>query len=255
MDANQPPLPGILLIDDDAISREVMSMMLEIHGFSVQAAEDGAAALTILEQSADSQSTSPGLILMDTQMPGLNGLELISALRSHSTARLIAISGSEVNQEIHDATDGFLLKPVEPEALVALLRQTPAHSASPVTQANAEADRSEENENAIDPAILSKLKAMMPAAAVREIYTAVAADLKTRLPKLQSAMDSGEVAEVQRIGHAIKGGCAMVGLTQATEAATALESSNLPVTWPDQLQQLHFALCTLEGILGDEFPR
>jgi HPt (histidine-containing phosphotransfer) domain-containing protein len=106
----------------------------------------------------------------------------------------------------------------------------------------------------IDPGVLGKLKAMMPASAVREIYAATAADLAGRLLTLQTAMDTANSADVARIAHAIKGGCAMVGLTSARDAAARLEISNLPVTWPEELSQLHIALRGLEGMLGDDFP-
>jgi len=106
----------------------------------------------------------------------------------------------------------------------------------------------------VDPLVLGKLKAMMPASAVREIYVAVASDLTKRLVTLQAAMDAHDGTEVARIAHAIKGGCAMVGLIGAREAASRLETSNLPETWPAELAHLHSALKGLEVMLGDNFP-
>jgi HPt (histidine-containing phosphotransfer) domain-containing protein len=95
---------------------------------------------------------------------------------------------------------------------------------------------------------------MMPAKAVREIYEAVASDLKTRLVSLSAAMDSADKGEVARIAHSIKGGSAMVGFAMASEAAARLEASNRAETWPKELLQLHSALSALERILSDEFP-
>jgi CheY-like chemotaxis protein len=244
---------GILLIDDDAISREVLSMMLELHGFQVLSSEDGAEALRIASAAA------PEVILMDTQMPGLSGVELIQALRqccgTRSKVRIIAISGSDVGEEIKMASDGFLLKPIQVESLVALLEAKDVteetHGVVAEVSASSEPIDAVETADLIDPIVLGKLKAMMPANAVIEIYSAVAADLETRLDTLNTAMDSRNQAEVQRIAHAIKGGCAMVGLSSATSAASRLETSNLSETWPKELLQLHFALSKLQGILGD----
>ena len=241
-----PPLPRLLLIDDDAISREVLAMMLEMHGFPVDSAEDGQLALDFLEKTA----APPGIILMDTQMPGLSGLELVHALRNacHGRARtrIVAISGSEVSEEIRLATDAFLLKPIQVESLMALLDDRGSADEPPTAHAET-ADSSE----VLDPVVLGKLKAMMPAAALREIYTAVASDLETRLVSLAAAIDAGDAAEVARIAHIIKGGCGMVGFSSAQKAAARLESSNLQETWPKELLQLHFALNKLQGILGD----
>ena len=94
----------------------------------------------------------------------------------------------------------------------------------------------------------------MPASSVLEIYSAVASDMVSRLVKLEAAMDAGDSAEVARTAHTIKGGCSMVGLTAAAEAAARLESSNGRETWSKELLQLHFALSKLQGMLGDGLP-
>jgi CheY-like chemotaxis protein len=240
--------PRLLLVDDDAISREVLSMLLEMHGYPVSSAEDGAGAIASLV------TESPEVILMDTQMPGLSGLDLIQALRAGTSGKIIAISGSEPGEAIRQATDGFLLKPIQPEELDALLAAT---SDGPATSGPAPPDASTGHildEPVIDPLVLGKLKAMMPPAAVREIYSAVATDLATRLESLAAAMDAGNAVEVARIAHTTKGGCSMVGLTAATGAAARLEISNRIGTWPKELAQLRAALEGLQRILGDEFP-
>ena len=252
-------LPSLLLIDDDAISREVLQMTLEMHGFAVETAEDGATGLARL---AD-ENAQPGVILMDTQMPGLSGIDLIAELRGRSKARIVAISGSDPGDVIRQAADGFLMKPIQPEALLAWIDGINGINgidgidgivqAEPGAIAQVQAEE-QSGAHLVDPVVLGKLKAMMPASAVREIYAAVASDLETRLAALQEAMDSQNGAEVARIAHAIKGGCAMVGLSGAREAASRLEISNAPVTWPAELSQLRIALSGLEGMLGDDFP-
>jgi len=236
-------LASVLLIDDDPISREVLSMILEMHGYPVACAEDGQEALASLAKDA------PDVILMDTQMPGLSGLELIRTLRARTGARIVAISGSDVSGAIRMAADGFLLKPIQPEDLDALLAAGPAPS-----QERAAFLSFHQDSSVIDPAVLGKLTALMPPAAVREIYAAVATDLATRLVTLASAMDTGDAAEVARIAHTAKGGCSMVGLTAATAAAARLEASNGNGTWPKELSQLQSALAALQRMLVGEFP-
>jgi len=262
-DPNRQP-NRILLIDDDLISREVLATLLEMQGFSVDAAEDGAQALDLLRQT----SSLPEVVLMDTQMPGLSGAELIQALRAAFSARqstrrdirIIAISGSEVSKEVQRASDGFLLKPVQLEDLSALLESFGSHMESTAkTKTPADPEKVEPEaispettaREVIDPVVLGKLKAMMPASAVLEIYAAVAADLETRLATLSAAIDAGDTAEVKRIAHTVKGGCAMVGLSPAIASSARLESSNVSETWPNDLLQLHFALSMLRSILED----
>jgi CheY-like chemotaxis protein len=241
-------LPRVLLIDDDAISREVMAMVLELRGFPVLVAEDGAEAMAKIKGSAD--GSAPEILLMDTQMPGLSGLELIQALRACSMARLIAISGSAVSQAIREATDGFLLKPFEAEELIALL-ESGGRKPEKIAADGMRAADLIDPVVLIDQAVLGKLKAMMSASAVEELYSAVASDMKTRLVALEAAMDSGSAIEVQKIAHAIKGGCAMVGLSGAAGVASRLETSNRRGTWRKELSQLNSALIMLQSILYD----
>ena len=254
-DASRIPLPRVLIIDDDAISRDVLAMMLEMHGFPVDSAESGNQALAMLENWADNDLDAlPGLILMDTQMPGISGVQLVRFLRQFSTAPLIAISGSDPGEAIRSVTDGFLLKPIQAEDIVSLVQNGFQRKKASVVPSTASQTGGISSEVIVDPEVLRKLKAMMPASAVREIYAAVAADLHARIATLQAAMSTQNLTEVQRIAHAIKGGCAMAGVTIASEAASRLEISNLQVTWPGELAKLHHALGALEGMLGGDFP-
>jgi CheY-like chemotaxis protein len=244
------------------ISREVISMTLEMHGYPVDSAEDGAQALEFLSRAnASAADVAPEIILMDAQMPGLSGVGLIEALRKSSSARIIAISGS-ANDQVRESADGFLLKPVDPESLEAVLNpseQAGAKESAIELQGAADfrepADK-EKNaaENVIDPATLGKLRSMMPESSVREIYMATATDLASRLVTLSAAMHQGRASEVARVAHAIKGGCAMVGLSIARDAAARLETSNLSNNWQSELTQLHFALDKLQGLLSDKLP-
>jgi len=208
-------LPTILLIDDDMVSREVMATVLTMGGYTLQTAVDGAAALELLANPA----FVPEVILMDAQMPGLSGTGLIAELRARSRATLIAMSGSNAPGEVAAAADGFLLKPFGSDELSSLLerRETQAGPAAlePVPGTD---------EPVVNAETLAQLRAMMPEAAVRQIYAAIVADLTTRLEALKTAIAIGDIAEVRRIGHAIKGGCGMAGATQAARLGARIEA-------------------------------
>src|SRR5580658_5648299 len=91
----QDALPVVLLIDDDRVSREVAATVLTMNGHTVHTAEDGAAALVLLTAAEDRRpALEPDVILMDSQMPGLSGTELIGEIRARSQARVYVVSGS-----------------------------------------------------------------------------------------------------------------------------------------------------------------
>ena len=246
----QRELSTLLLIDDDLVSREVMATVLAMSDYPVHTAADGAAALEMLA----SETCVPDAILMDAQMPGLSGTQLIAELRAHSRARIFLISGSNAPAEVAAAADGFLLKPFNADALQKLLEQ---HEPQAVCSA---APVFDPNEPVVSAEILAQLRKLMPEAGVREIYAAIVADLARRIKALDAAIAHADAAEIGRIGHAIKGGCAMAGALQAARLgalleAAALESQgNCLVNSARLLRDLRVAASNLERMLVDELP-
>jgi CheY-like chemotaxis protein len=243
-------LPTVLLIDDDLISREVMATVLTMSGYTLHTAEDGDASLALLAAG----SCVPDVILMDAQMPGLSGAALITQLRPRSQAAIFAISASQPPAEVSAAADGFLLKPFGPEALRKLLEERQAQAA-PTAASVLDPD-----EPVVDAKTLAQLRELMPEAKVREIYDAVAADLAKRLPALEAALAKRDTAEFRRLGHAVKGGCAMAGAQQAARLGALIETVQLEARG-DQLdnaarllQDLRAAKTSLERILKTGFP-
>ncbi len=234
-------LPTVLLIDDDMVSREVLATVLTMSGYSVHAAVNGDESLAML----DSAACAPEVILMDTQMPGMSGASLIAELRTRSKALVYAISGSSAPDEVVNMADGFLLKPFGPEALEKLLR----HDAPEIEA------RELPTAEVVNPATLSQMRGLMSESAVREIYTAVVADLEKRRGALASAIQRGDPGEVKRLGHAIKGGCGMAGAQQAARIGELLEARGDDLEYSrSMLSTLEEATANLRRMLDAEFP-
>lgn len=235
-------LPTILLIDDDLVSREVIATVLTLHGHMVHTAETGDDAIGMLE----SGSVAPGVILMDAQLPGLSGVELISRLRGLVGAEILLISGSSPAEDLAKAADGFLMKPFTPEDLKRVLGDHAGKSETLTAQTT---------EPVVNPETLAQFRQLMTEATVREIYAAVVSDLKKRLAGLEKAIAESDSDQIRRIGHAIKGGCGMAGAMQAARLGAQLEShSDQLDNCAEALQQLYSAIKRLERMLEREFP-
>ena len=273
---NQRDLPAVLLIDDDLVSREVMATILTLDGYSVHTAAGGDASLELLAGG----ECAPGVILVDVQMPGLSGNELIQALRAHSQAKIFAVSASRPPDEVAAAVDGVLLKPLGPDALTKLLHQERADEEassassreagdpSQVTKRNGSGNKSapgalsciDPADPVISPETLAQLRDMMPDSAVRQIFSAIVADLATRVKALEIAIAKDDAKEVRRIGHAIKGGCGMAGALQIARLGAFLESGALESNGNHLdnstvvLNDLRTAALNLKSMLDAEFP-
>ena len=254
---SQDALPLVLLIDDDLVSREVTATVLTMNGYTVHTAEDGAAALVLLSAAEDRpqairpEPLRPDVILMDSQMPGLSGTQLIGELRARSSAHIYVVSGSNPPPELTAAADGFLLKPFSADAFRKLLEGgKPETVATPL----------DPNEPVVSAEVLAQFRMLMPETAVRQVYQAVVTDLGRRVEALAAAIARGDGAEVRRIGHAIKGGCGMAGALQAARLGALLES------WDNQsgdnqldnsaalLSDLRAAARRLQNMLDAEMP-
>lgn len=246
-------LPIVLLIDDDLVSREVAATMLTLSGYTLFTAESGEAALAKIGV----KGCHPAVVLMDAQMPGVSGRELIRELRARTQAPVILISGSDAPDEQKRAADGFLLKPFDAAALGRLLEGRVAAGEVVVDGTKRVA---EDRDPVLSPETLAQLRSLMPEEGIHEVYAAVTADLEKRIAELESAIARGNMAAVRRIGHAIKGGCGMAGALQAARLGAKLEAL------PDEpagnhldnsarlLDDLRSATVNLKRILSSELP-
>jgi len=75
--------PSILVVEDDEGLRSNFKFLLEHEGYLVQEAPHGKAALELLRQSLQTDRPPPSLILLDLEMPVMNGWELITFLKTN----------------------------------------------------------------------------------------------------------------------------------------------------------------------------
>lgn len=104
----------VIIVDDSADIREIFRVMLERHGFGVLEAVDGQAAVEL------ARSKRPDLILMDINMPVLDGLEATRLLRRREGLFQVPIIAVSANpEESHRAAalaagcNGYVTKPVD----------------------------------------------------------------------------------------------------------------------------------------------
>ena len=113
--ANRP----ILLIEDNEQNRYLVTFLLEKHGYAVVAATNG-------EQGIDAaQKCGPDLILLDLQLPNMDGLAVARALRSIDILREIPIvavtsyaMAGDREKALAAGCNGYIEKPIDPERFI-----------------------------------------------------------------------------------------------------------------------------------------
>ena len=117
-------MPRILAVDDSASMRQMVSFTLKSAGFDVAEAEDGVVALDLARKEKFN------LVLADVNMPNMDGIALIKALRAEADYKftpmlmLTTESGTDKKMEGKAAgATGWIVKPFNPEQLIATIQK------------------------------------------------------------------------------------------------------------------------------------
>jgi CheY-like chemotaxis protein len=204
----------VLVVDDDALSREVLALLLLRAGYAAETVDSGDAALLYLKTA----HPLPQVVLTDLQMPGTTGRELTHSLRSlcGPATKLLAMSASVPDDDSDREFDGFLLKPFTMETF-----------ASAIGNSTAEAGKKSNGTTVLDQAIYGKLVVSMRPSQLEQLYTLCLTDTEKRLAKMRLAASNGDDAVYRKEAHAIKGSCGMVGAAELQTLATSMEERGL----------------------------
>lgn len=102
----------VMIVDDSAEMRRYLRLLLELDRYHVETAEDGRQALRLLDEGC-----SPDIVLLDLQMPRLNGLRTLRSIRKyHPSLKVIICSAEEDPRKLRLAdalgADAYVSKPV-----------------------------------------------------------------------------------------------------------------------------------------------
>ena len=115
--------PTVLLIEDNEQNRYLSTFLLTLKGYTVVSAPDGPQALIAVQNSV------PDLIVLDIQLPGMDGYAVAQALRANPSLRhtpIVAVTSyamaGDREKALAAGCNGYLEKPINPETFVAELQ-------------------------------------------------------------------------------------------------------------------------------------
>lgn len=116
---------NILIVDDEPLIRELINRYLTGMGYSTAEASNGVEAWAILEQSSDQFDA----IILDRNMPNMDGLEVLKKIKANSTLNNIPVIMQTASTEKHEILEGlqagcyyYLTKPFQKDVLVSIVK-------------------------------------------------------------------------------------------------------------------------------------
>jgi signal transduction histidine kinase/CheY-like chemotaxis protein len=247
-----PPGKKVLLVEDNEINREVARELLTLAGLEVVEAVNGYAALdAIAMQRFDA-------VLMDVQMPELDGVETVKAIRTQEKLQSLPVIAMTAHAMLGDrerfldcGMSDYIAKPIDEEQLLTVLSRW----------IHVETDTKEEQEPATAPALPEVLPGLNVGDGIRrtsgniDLYRRLIVefrrDLLGALPKIRKAVEGSDMAQAHDLLHTLKGSAATMGARQVAQEAATLESwirRGVPVVLGDLAAAIDEATDSIESL-------
>ena len=211
----------ILLAEDNPVNQKVAQQMLTRAGYLVDIAYNGIEVLRALERD------TYDLVLMDVQMPEMDGFEATAAIRNNKHWKGIpvvamtahAMKGDE-QRCLNGGMDDYLAKPIDPQKLVSTVEKWTGRG---LTKAAAKVERvAEQGQAPIDvDTALERFGGDFEF--LREIVDQFLALVPEQLTTIKSGVASGDATTVEYTAHTLKGAAANIGAEQVRDMALRLE--------------------------------
>lgn len=224
----------VLLVEDNRVNQEVALRTLRSFGIEAQVAADGAEALARIQES------SFDLVLMDCQMPVMDGYEStqkiriwersdVSGGRRHVPIVAMTANAMQGDREkcLNAGMDDYLAKPIKRDMLAAqLAKWLPAYAPGETTNAVAMTEGAggpaSPNESALDMSVLAQLADLM-GEGLESVIATYLSDTPAQLAAIHSAIERGDREVMARGAHSVKSSSLSLGTTVLSRAAEALE--------------------------------
>ena len=232
-DAAPSPRAGggarILVVEDNAVNSRLAATMLRRHGYEVALAANGREAADLVDAERFA------VVLMDCQMPVMDGYEAAAVIRRRETETgrprvpIVAMTASampgEVERCLAAGMDSFVPKPVVWDELLQKVA-TFADDAPPVAQSG-DAGETDTSERGLDERIVDELAQLADESpeTVAELFAMFQATCRHRLGDLRTAIAEEDAPEAARVAHSFRGSAGSFGVRAAQYLTSEMEAA------------------------------
>ncbi len=224
----------ILLVEDNEVNQEVATELLEDAGFVVDLADNGRIAVEKVKNNPYD------LVLMDVQMPEMDGIEATVAIRQDSLYQnlpIVAMTASVLQGDrdkcIEAGMNDYVAKPIEPDelwkALLKWIKPNLKESDSPTAFVNVTPKTNEEIDIPSDILELNTSEGLRRVLGKKSLYLSMlrkfAAGQKNFAAQLKQALETGDKILAERLAHTLKGVAGNIGAESIQQAAAELETA------------------------------
>ncbi|KAA8918279.1 hybrid sensor histidine kinase/response regulator [Xanthomonas sontii] len=225
-------LPGlrVLVVEDNALNRQVAEELLCAEGAQVALAEDGLSGVQCVRESGQVFD----VVVMDMQMPRVDGLEATRRIRADARFARLPILAMTANAAQNDVDaclaagmDAHIGKPIDLEQMVEALLRLSGRTAAPAAPAPPPAPPA--------PVALDAILARFGnnAGLFVRMLDAFAEEHRTLLQRVEAALRQGDAGASADAAHALKGSAATLGAATLAQAAAVLEQDARGGRLPD----------------------
>jgi CheY-like chemotaxis protein len=216
----------ILSAEDNPMNQKLVVILLKKAGYSVDAVENGRRAIQSLKLKAYD------LILMDVQMPEMNGFEATKAIREMEGGKqhtpIIAMTAHAMKGDrercLEAGMDDYVSKPIDPNELFAKVEKW---SKTTLSKKSSHSNKSSVRQRQAKGFPLDIQSAMNRVGEDKELFQNILQEFMRYLPdqlqKLNNAINKGDAKEVEREAHSLKGASANLSANALVEWASQLE--------------------------------
>jgi len=258
-------MPNVLLVEDNPVNQKVAAGLLRQLGIEADIAADG------LEGIQAFRKKSYDLIIMDCQMPRLDGWECTRAIRKLEAATapechvpIVALTAQALPGDrekcLSSGMDDYLTKPVDADMFLRAVKahlagQSPSLPSSMPPPAPAVAAATGPAP-ILDNAVVDKIRSY-GADAVRDVYGTLLEELPGRRNQMSTALTLGDLKTLATVAHAVKGGTGTLGCrdlhlrcADLEHLARAGELEACRGIWPGLDTSLTASLAALTALLN-----